>query len=515
MPLLLATNLLLLALAGVALARLLRAVFPGPRLALERALVVAALLVDPAVLAGMVQPNVDFGVLVFLLCATAALVEGRRSATIAFGLLTAFSKETGALLYGGLLFAWWLADVLPRPVGRDLRNALVAGLEALAAGLTLLPWATWTLPVALVIALLVARVVHQRPFAWGALGAAARRALSLAPLAIPLAIYAAYLAGRALLAPNTSVLWGALPGGLVLRFLLSPQVSAHVRTYLALIFVVNFHWVIGGVIAAAMLAGAIRQVQWRRVAPAPDTVGRLVRFVAILAAVETYLVTRISTAILVRYTIPVYPVMLTLFLASLLRLRVAPAARRGLLAALPLLFAVSARRTVDPISRTLWATLPIGRHDVLYVSSLVQTQIDAFGPDESVYNLELLGAMPSLVQSALDRLHPVRQRVLVMADGGDWHTVGAIDARSQRRLWGPGLVEPAVLAAGHVAASPSLPDSAWFVEVPWAMNADALRSLARRYTIGPPDTLWTDGYAIVLRRLDRRPAAAAGAIGVQ
>src|SRR5215204_4304126 len=103
---LLVENILLLLLAAAALRRVLRSAFPDEQHRVGRALVVGALLVHPIVLAAVVQPGLDLGLLVFSLCALAAALEGRRWTLALFGFLLIFTKEPGVLLYGAIVAVW-------------------------------------------------------------------------------------------------------------------------------------------------------------------------------------------------------------------------------------------------------------------------------------------------------------------------------------------------------------------------------------------------------------------------
>jgi hypothetical protein len=84
-----------------------------------------------------------------------------------------------------------------------------------------------------------------------------------------------------------------------------------------------------------------------------------------------------------------------------------------LLAAFTLLPASSARQTVDPVSRAMWGTFRLARHELLNVKSWAATCC-AYGLCQAVYNLELL-RFADLMQATLNRPHPIRDRGLVFA----------------------------------------------------------------------------------------------------
>src|SRR5262249_3800481 len=80
-----------------------------------------AVAVHPLVVSSAVQPNVDYGVMVFFLVTLAALVEGRTRAAAAAGILLVFAKETGIIGYRAMIALYGVL-VLARPRD-DLRTA--------------------------------------------------------------------------------------------------------------------------------------------------------------------------------------------------------------------------------------------------------------------------------------------------------------------------------------------------------------------------------------------------------
>jgi hypothetical protein len=505
-PLLLhAVDAALLALAALALARLLRRCFPAAALAPERALVVAALLVDPAVLSGVLHVNVDTGVFAFLACAAAAVVEDRRWLAAACGLLASFCKETGAVLYAALAAAWVLTTLLPDPVPRPLRNALLVAPVAGLAAVVALPSTLWGTPVAVVVclaaALGAARLVHGRPWCGAELRATAARAVPLLPLLAPPALYAAYLAWRSLL-PQEGALWVGATGGDVIGALLVPQVGPIARTYLALLFVVNFHWLAAAPVAADLLVGARRLARGAPARAVPGAAHQPLLFLGVFCALAVYLVTRFQTLVMARYMVPVYPYVFAVALAALLRLGVPAAPRRAALGALVALLAWSGPRTVDPVSRALFGTYRVGRHELLWINSFAGTCC-GHGLNQAIYNLEFL-RFEQLMQRALDRLHPARERMLVLPGPADWLSIGPLDRGSQRRLWCADAAIPPVLRAQDLADGLARVDDAWFVEVAYFPSEEERARLADRYVVGAPDSLFVDGYGIGIRRLRER-----------
>lgn len=506
--LLLLANAALLALGAFAFAWLLRAVFPDPVLAVERALLVGALLLDPAILSSIVHLNVDVGVLVFLLGAAAALLEHRLWPAALFGLLASFSKETGALLYATLAGTYALVRTLPHPVPRPVQLGAFAAVLGALLSVLLLPWAPWSAPLALLVAVAAARLASGTP--WHVDG---RRLLasaaSHAPLALPPVVYAAHLLWRGMSGADGGALWAGTSSVDVAQMLLNAQLGPEARTFLALILVLNFHWVVSAALAADLTVGVRRFL--RRLPPRPTPGARSdgLLVVTLFAVVSVYLVTRFPSLVMARYVMPVFPYVFAVGLAALLRLRAPAAARRAVLGVFVLLLAWSARATPDPVSRALWGTYRVGRQELLHVNSFAGTCC-GYGLNQAIYNLEFL-RFAELMQAALRHVRPVAtDRLLVLPGPADWLSVNSLDRTEQRRLRGPDLVVPRIVRAQDLGAGLVRPDSAWFIDVAYFLGAAELARVGQLYEVGAPDSLWIDGYGIGVRQLVRRAARDGG-----
>jgi hypothetical protein len=500
-------NALLLALAAGAFVRLLRATFPAAELAPERALLVSALLLDPGILSAVLHVNVDTGVLVFLLCATAALAEERRWLAAGFGLLASYSKETGALLYAALAGTYVLVSLLPRPIPPHARNALVGGSVGALLPALLAPWGPWSIPLAAAGLLAGARLASGQPWHGDTLRRLGGRVVPMLPLFLPPLLYGAHLVWHAR-QPAASALWAGTSGLDVARAVLTPQVGPISRTYLALIFVLNFHWILAAVIGADLAAGMRRYPSRAAARPVPGAARGPLLLALTFCAAAVYLVTRFETLVMTRYMVPVFPYVFIAALAALLRLRVPSTLRRVVLASTVLLMAWSARRTPDPVSRALFGTYALGRHALLHVNSFAGTCC-GYGLNQTIYNLEFL-RFADVMQAALDRLRPADGRVVLALPGpADWLSIGPLDRASRRRLMpGPDTRGALLYRAEDLATWRVEADTAWLLEVAYFPPEVDRERLARRFVVGPPDSLWVDGYGIALRRLTRRPEPA-------
>jgi hypothetical protein len=272
-PLILATNAALLALSAAAFARIARRIVPNADAAAERALVTAAFVVHPVVLANVVQPSIDLGVMAFMLWATAAAVSGNTWAMVGAGLLASFSKETGAVLYALLVAVYVVTCVLPRPMPRAVRTAMLGFVVGLIAGPTLVQAAPWGLLIGVALGAVAFAALLPRPLPaeWHP-RELRRRLVPVAHLVLPGVAFAAYLAYRATHATATRVLWGNESSQSLLQSLLVAQFGVVSRNYFALIFVLGFMWVPTLVLLADAAVGArhIVRERPRRAVPGMD-----------------------------------------------------------------------------------------------------------------------------------------------------------------------------------------------------------------------------------------------------
>lgn len=511
--LLLATDVALFAVLAAALARLLRSVLPSPAVAADRAWLVAILLVHPVLLASVVQPNPDLGVCVYLVCAMAAAVERRVWWTMAFGLLATFSKEAGAIAYVIVAAMYALTVGLRGSIAPRLRNALLAG-AALTLTLGRLSGLVeryggrsvttrWGI-VAIVAGSLVACLAAPRPQPLrAALPSLWRWLRPLLPLALPPVLFGAYLLTLRLLHPTVDLLWGGENVRGVVVTLIDPQMGLAARSYLALLFVLGFLWLPSTIVAADVLVGAWRTVRRAPPRPVPGSAVGPLHFVVLTTVCLAFVLTRYPTFANPRYLLPAYALMIVVFGVALLRLRVPPRARHVVLGATTVLLAVSAVRTVDPVSRALWGVFSVGREDMLRMTSLPR-ECCGNGRDQLAYNLQFTG-IADVVDAALMRVGaPPRDTRLAFGSQAAWFLPKRVDARHRRTLR-PGYPEPPALVVAESTPTDSvLPRCLWYIGLPNKDDAVAFRTLAPLYERGAPDSVWAGGFVATIHPMVRR-----------
>lgn len=503
------TNAVLLGLSAFALYRICLQVFPAAEHALGRALVVAAFLVHPIVLASVVQPGLDFGILVFTLCALAAMLEERRWLVVLFGVLLVFAKEPGVLLYGIIAALYLWRHVLQRHVPTlPYWLGVIGAAEALALNL-----ANGGLRSATVFAVILAMLLLRRPEAPREWRAAAQGLPGHWMLALPLVAVFGYMAYAAVVrshlsvvagAPGAPVLWSNTGSSTLVATVFRPGVlDVSTLSVLAMMLVVGFVWVPTVIMTADLATAALRR---RLNAPPRALPGVDVRSLgAVTGALlgSIWFLSRYPTFTNARYYLPVYPLALVVTYSSLVRLSVSRPMRHLTFGVVGVLLALSITRTVDPVSRALWGTFAVGERSML-VSTSLSGECCGAGRDQLVYNLEFT-QFDALTSKALAVMHPTRATVVVVAPLGDWYTVGPVDTASARRtLARTGVVTPQTITAPVAFQSADQLSEAWYLGLPYLDNSQPLATLAERFEVAPPTSVEHDGYAMDIWKLRAR-----------
>jgi hypothetical protein len=520
LPMLLA-NAALFALAAVAFWRILGRLLPDASHTAARALTTAAFLVHPVVLAALVQPGLDFGVMVFSLCLIAAALEGRPGLFAVAGSLLVFSKEPGLLVYAAVaaFYAW--RGGLPETSRWPIARAVLLAAGSLLVTYNLAPHHPAVLPAAALVGLSVLLLARPKPgFGRAEIADVGRRLRQLWPLVVPVLLFATYAgyrmyshaavsaaAGPGGQAPGrASVMWGSDNGRLLADMFLGLEADRFERSALALVFVVGFLWIPSAIIAVDAAVAAARAAARRGPRGLPGANRELVAFTLAMTGTLAWLLTRYETFSNARYYLPVYPLLLVAACCALVRLGVPRRVREAAIAVVTVLLAASATRTLDPVSRRLWGTFRFGDRELLHVTSITR-ECCGYGRDQLAYNLEFT-ALAEAQDALYARLRPTDRTILVSHDYANLFTVGPLDAASRRTLRRTAVVEPVVAPASQALLSAvRFADGwpAWFVAFPNMDNTKALAALRDRFEVGPAVLARTrGGYAIAAYPLRNR-----------
>jgi hypothetical protein len=437
--LILVTNAFLFIVATIGFHRILTRAFPEQRL--DRALVTACFCVQPVFIASVVQPGLDFPMLPGFIWCIVFLLERRWVWLIVTGTALAFTKETGIVLYGALLGCYAIVFVVFAP------GSFRSRIEAI---------------------------------------------VRLTPLTFPAFLFALNVLYQATRPSPT--LWYEFTAGHLISKLL-PRLDLLLINYLTIIFVLSFAWIASAWIAVDLFVGSVRLAHRLPRRPVPGANPRVLSFLLLLTGVTVFTVTRFTTYGNARYLIVAIGLLLVPFYAALLRLGLAPPVRRTVVAVFGAALLVSNVRTVDPGSRWVYGTFPVGDRTMLAMTSITG-ECCGRGRDQLVYNLEftVLGA---LQQDAFAAVAADDSAVLVVPDSMAWYTVGALDKRTHRStLSRDDVQQPIVREVSELVQGSTHPPSAWFLSLPNGRAEDAMRALGGLYVIGPERRFRRGGYLL-------------------
>ena len=419
--------------ATIGFHRLMRRVFPAEDHAIDVALLTAVFLLQPPFLASVLQPALDLPVLAGTIWCAVLLLERRWFWCGVVGTATAFSKETGVLLYVVLLGCCVLWTLARTP------GTLLIRLRAL---------------------------------------------LPLWPTLAPVLAYAGYVVVFGYFRPGQAPVWSAEGEGSLFVRLLTPRLDAAFASYLALLFILNFAWLPSAWIAVDAIGGVIRKVRLRSKRVVSGADGEAVGFLTLATAAALVALTRFITYSNVRYLMAGTGLMLAVAYLALVRLGATPMVRRAALGVYAALLALSAVRTVDPVSRWLWGTFPFGSHRMLDMTSITGECCGA-GRDQLVYSLEFT-RFHDLTDQVLVAMMRDTATVIALPSVMRYHTVGRVDPTTWRRtLRREGAFEPTVMPGPVMLTMDTLPRSVIYIDMPNAKDPMTLGLLSRLYSVGP------------------------------
>ena len=449
------TNVLLGLIALGCIRAVLACVFPAEAFARELDLVTLACAVHPVLLSTLVQVNLDFGVYVFFFASLAALLRRRFGIMAVAGLFLCFSKETGVLAYA-LILALYAVFILAGDA-----PSIAARLRRLVP-----MWITMGPLLAFAAHVLWWNATHRQPAVW-----------------------------------KHGWQEGPLDG--FKFFDLSEPIF---QSYVASLFVLGFMWVLTLVIGTDALVGVARAARRRSSREVPGADRQALAFVTVLSVVLIYLLTSYRTWTNVRYFALLYPLLVLLAFAALVRLHAARPVRLAAFAGIAVLFAWATWRSVDPLSRAVYGSFSIGDREMYRMASITG-EYRGPGRDQLVYNLEFTGYHS--VQNALFmQLHPTDSTSIGTARSSRWNIFSPLEAASFRRtMRQSGAVLPRYWdEESLLAAEPSArPHDVWFLAFSYREDADSsLRTLGRLYHELPVMRASASGHTIVAHHLELR-----------
>jgi hypothetical protein len=216
-----------------------------------------------------------------------------------------------------------------------------------------------------------------------------------------------------------------------------------------------------------------------------------------------YLLTRYRTYTNFRYFLPLCPLVLLAFYASLARRVGSAALRTATFAVVAVLLCVSNFRTVDPISRAVFGSWRFGDHVMLDVTARTH-ECCGRGRDQLVYNLQFT-EIAYLQDLLYERIQPRTDAVLVAEDQAIWYLPGRIDPVTFHRTLAPTApLDPKLLTVEVLAALHPLPTEITFIAFPNVDNRAALGIVGLAYNVTETFEVERRGYRMTAYRMRLR-----------
>ena len=222
----------------------------------------------------------------------------------------------------------------------------------------------------------------------------------------------------------------------------------------------------------------------------------------VLTMVLTYILTSFRTWSNLRYFALIYPLLVLLTFAALLRLGAGWKTRYTALTAIGVFFLFATYRSSDPVSRAIYGTFSIGQRDMYRMAS-ISGEYPGPGRDELVYNLQFTGYHH--VQNALFRtLEPTDSTAFATSRVAQWNMWSPLDAVTHMRTLRPDeLIVPRYWDDGELLASPQRPRDVWFLEFSFRPDRDsALATLKPLYREVAVTRTLARGHLLVAHHLE-------------
>lgn len=277
-------------------------------------------------------------------------------------------------------------------------------------------------------------------------------------------------------------------------------------------FVFEFQWIFTAVIVAGSIAGILARLP-RKISPAElgdwmRGINLPMRCFIFLLAGCLYIDSRTVIFTNQRYFFALYPLILLLFFAAIIQLRVTPRVRATALAASIVLLVACNFRTLDPISKKIAGTFNFGSHKLLSIAT-IKPDFGNLNRDEMVYNLEHTH-FSGLMDMAFAKIRPTDRTALVIP-GDSWWMLSRLDARTFRRTESTRspFIKPRLLSPDSVGGMKNKPELIYAMLFPNLDNKKMMQSLLPYYALRERQVFSESGYAIEVWEMTLRNAEAA------
>jgi len=416
------SNLLLLLLAVWAFYKILRFFSPAEDDRLEILMITLLFALNPLLFGAAIFFNVDFPVAIFLVCVLYALLYEKYFLAGLFGLFLVFSKETGIILFGGIITLFIFVPILSRFVPLLHLYAQSGSMMRLRD-----QWQSTALKTI-----------------WVAL-----------PLPLSLYFYLIY---------NSPQNW---IGGPIVSLGWDGQIAL---TRLFQMFGMNFQWLLSLCILFALLRICFAKINdlkdlsaWKE---NKYYSGALILLWGGFVVMNLFLKTFTN----VRYVLPAIIFLILFFSFSLRKLIISRSSRLAIIAVITVLTGWQVFQTVDPVSRAFFGTVPFGNHEILKMTSITGECCGRAGRDQLVYNSEF-AMIPRLVDRMYAEIPITGESNIILNPLANFNIFTPVDTMSRKRTMKSDHAFLSHVYGFERIMQCDLPERGYYVHMPWMEDA--------------------------------------------
>jgi len=391
----------------------------------------------PVFLVHTVQPSLDYTLPIYLIMVLFFLYSRRFFFAALAGTVMVFTKESGFMLYGVSAFLY------------------------------------------------IPLILIKGSLSW----CSKRRLLYvIAVLSIPIVLFAIYM----LLTPKTQIGGSWLEGVMkMLKFyLVDPVIVAQLVSLLLL----NFNWILTGIIATGLVALGVNYLRGRRNEGGLGFYDRI--YFYLLFILFVYFLTRIPMWNNPRYMLPVFPVLVILFADAVSIVFKRQAVVTGILSVVLALLCISSFRTIDPVSKKIMGTFEFGSHKMLRMASF-ESASGYHGRDQLVYNFEFT-EIHYLTEKVYEAVGT--DKLFVAAPHSTWtNALSSINKETRRRMmYGEGLMNTRWTFSDSLIKRRIFPEEIYFIAYPHMGEVNEVQQVQLSYVYDTKDVIKVEdgGYTL-------------------
>lgn len=392
----------------------------------------------PVFLVQIVQPSLDYTLPIYLIMTLLFLYSGRFFFAALAGVLMVFTKESGFMLYGVSVFLY-------------VPLMLIKGSLA------------WK---------------DKKKFIY-----------IVTVLSIPIVLFVVYM----YMTPKTQIGDSWLDG--ILKMLKFYIVDPVIAAQLVSLLVLNFNWILTGIIIAGLLLLGMNYLRGGgRIEAGLGFYDRI--YFYLLFILFIYFLTRIPMWNNPRYMLPVYPVLAILFADAVSVLFKRQSVVTCIVAAVLVLLCISSFRTIDPVSKRIMGTFMFGSHEILRMTSL-KDDSGSYGRDQLVYNFEF-----TEIHYLTEKIYQTvgTDKLFVAAPYSTWTNafISINKETGKRMMYGEGLVNARWAFSDSLIKKRHFPEEIYFISYPHMgkSNAEQQTQLSYIYDTKEVITIEDDGYSL-------------------